>query len=76
MALVDEQGLRDDPERARGVGDVDGYDRLHGAAPAKVERIAPLLGQDTDRVLSELLGLTADDLAALHAAGVIEPLTK
>jgi formyl-CoA transferase len=50
--------------------------RLHGAAPATVERIAPLLGQDTDRVLSELLGLSADDLAALHAAGVIEPVTK
>jgi formyl-CoA transferase len=47
--------------------------RLHGAEPA-VARPAPLLGQDTDRVLTELLGLTADDLAALHAAGVIEPV--
>ena len=49
--------------------------RLHGSAPSTVERPAPLLGQDTDRVLSELLGLTTDELAALHGAGVIEPVT-
>ncbi len=49
--------------------------RLHGSAPAAVERPAPLLGQDTDRVLAELLGLSGDELAALHAAGVIEPAT-
>jgi CoA:oxalate CoA-transferase len=48
--------------------------RLHGSAPRGVERMAPLLGQDTDRVLAELLGLGADELAALHAAGVIEPV--
>jgi len=35
---------------------------------------APLLGQDTYRVLSELLGLTAKELEALHAGGVIEPV--
>jgi formyl-CoA transferase len=49
--------------------------RLHGSAAGAVERAAPLLGQDTDRVLSELLGLGGDELAALHAAGVIEPAT-
>jgi formyl-CoA transferase len=48
--------------------------RLHGATPATIERPAPLLGQDTDRVLAELLGLGADELAELHAAGVIEPV--
>jgi crotonobetainyl-CoA:carnitine CoA-transferase CaiB-like acyl-CoA transferase len=48
--------------------------RLHGSAPATVARPAPLLGHDTDRVLSELLGLTGDELTALHAAGVIEPV--
>ena len=48
--------------------------RLHGSAPGTVARPAPLLGQDTDRVLSELLGLGADELARLHAAGVIEPV--
>jgi len=47
---------------------------LHGSPPAVVERPAPLLGQDTDRVLGELLGLGAGALAALHAAGVIEPV--
>jgi crotonobetainyl-CoA:carnitine CoA-transferase CaiB-like acyl-CoA transferase len=47
--------------------------RLHGADPAVV-RPAPLLGQDTDRVLAEILGLGKDDLAALHAAGGIEPV--
>jgi crotonobetainyl-CoA:carnitine CoA-transferase CaiB-like acyl-CoA transferase len=49
--------------------------RLHGSAPASIERAAPLLGQDTDRVLAELLKLGPDDLARLHAAGVIEPVT-
>ena len=48
--------------------------RLHGSDPATVARPAPLLGQDTDRVLGEILGLKADELAALHAAGVIEPV--
>ena len=47
--------------------------RLHGAEPA-VARPAPLLGQDTDRVLADILGLSKDELAALHAAGVIEPV--
>jgi formyl-CoA transferase len=50
--------------------------RLHGSAPSSVDRPAPLLGQDTDRVLSEVLGLHAAELAALHAAGVIEPITS
>jgi len=48
--------------------------RFHGSGPAAVARPAPLLGQDTDRVLSELLGLSADELARLHAARVIEPV--
>ena len=48
--------------------------RLHASGPAGVDRPAPLLGQDTDRVLSELLGVTNDELAALHASGVIEPV--
>jgi crotonobetainyl-CoA:carnitine CoA-transferase CaiB-like acyl-CoA transferase len=49
--------------------------RLHGSAPAAVARPAPLLGQDTDRVLSELLGLPEAAIAALHDGGVIEPVT-
>jgi crotonobetainyl-CoA:carnitine CoA-transferase CaiB-like acyl-CoA transferase len=49
--------------------------RLHGSDPAVVTRPAPLLGQDTDRVLAELCGLSSDELAALHVSGVIEPVT-
>ena len=48
--------------------------RLHGSGSRPVERMAPLLGQDTDRVLTELLDLHADELTALHASGVIEPV--
>ena len=33
----------------------------------------PLLGEDTDAVLTDLAGLTADELAALRADGVIGP---
>jgi crotonobetainyl-CoA:carnitine CoA-transferase CaiB-like acyl-CoA transferase len=47
--------------------------RFHGCPPASVDRPAPLLGADTDRVLSELLGVGTDELATLHASGVIEP---
>jgi formyl-CoA transferase len=48
--------------------------RLHGCERGRAARSAPLLGQDTDRVLAELLGLGPDELAALHAAGVIDPV--
>jgi crotonobetainyl-CoA:carnitine CoA-transferase CaiB-like acyl-CoA transferase len=48
--------------------------RLHGSDPATITRPAPLLGQDTDRVLGELLGLSTDELSALHASGAIEPV--
>jgi formyl-CoA transferase len=48
--------------------------RLHGSTGGAVERRAPLLGEHTDRVLSELLGLDAAELARLHAARVIEPV--
>jgi CoA:oxalate CoA-transferase len=49
--------------------------RLHGSAPATVDRVAPLLGQDTERVLSEVLNLSVDELAGLRAAGVTAPAT-
>lgn len=48
--------------------------RFHASGPAAVHRPAPLLGQDTDRVLRELLHLSDAELAALHAAGVVEPI--
>lgn len=44
--------------------------RLHGSDPAAVERVAPALGADTDRVLAELLGLTCGDLTDLRGRGV------
>ena len=42
------------------------------ATPGTVSTPAPLLGQDTAAVLTELLGLDERTLAALAAAGVTE----
>jgi 2-methylfumaryl-CoA isomerase len=41
-----------------------------GAAPRQPTRPAPLLGADTDRVLSEVLGLSAAEIGRLHDAGI------
>ncbi|HTW52461.1 MAG TPA: CoA transferase [Stellaceae bacterium] len=41
-----------------------------GAAPRQPTRPAPLLGQHTDEVLSEVLGLCAAEIARLHDAGI------
>jgi 2-methylfumaryl-CoA isomerase len=41
-----------------------------GAAPRQPTRPAPLLGADTDRVLSEMLGLSAAEVGRLHDAGI------
>jgi formyl-CoA transferase len=38
--------------------------------PGSIRRAGPALGEHTDEVLGALLGLDADELAALHAAGV------
>jgi crotonobetainyl-CoA:carnitine CoA-transferase CaiB-like acyl-CoA transferase len=42
------------------------------ATPVQLRRAPPLLGQHTDEVLAEL-GLGPDDIAALHAQGVLGP---
>lgn len=42
------------------------------ATPGELDRPAPLLGQHTDEVLRELLGLSDEQLAALTAEGVTE----
>jgi crotonobetainyl-CoA:carnitine CoA-transferase CaiB-like acyl-CoA transferase len=41
--------------------------------PGTVRTPAPLLGEHTDTVLRERLGVSDDDLAALRRAGVIGP---
>ena len=41
------------------------------ATPAAMRTAAPLLGEHTDAVLRELLGLSDDEIAALRAAGAI-----
>jgi crotonobetainyl-CoA:carnitine CoA-transferase CaiB-like acyl-CoA transferase len=42
------------------------------ATPGALTSAAPLLGQDTSAVLTDLLGLDENELAALAAAGVTE----
>lgn len=45
--------------------------RLHGGVSRGIERLAPLLGQDTDFVLRDLLSLKNDELNELRRRGVI-----
>ena len=40
--------------------------------PGAIRRAAPQLGQHTDYVLRELLGKSEEEIAALHASGVLE----
>ncbi len=42
------------------------------AAPATIDRAAPLLGEHTDEILREYLGYPAEKIAALRAAGVVK----
>lgn len=42
------------------------------ASPVEYQRPAPMLGQDTDAVLRERLGLSDEQLAGLKALGIIE----
>jgi crotonobetainyl-CoA:carnitine CoA-transferase CaiB-like acyl-CoA transferase len=46
------------------------YFRMSGT-PGGVRAPAPLLGQHTDEVLTERLGLSRDELAGLHARGIL-----
>ena len=50
--------------------------RLHTGGKSEIRRPAPTLGQDTNAVLGELLGLKAEELAKLHDAGVTVPVTE
>jgi crotonobetainyl-CoA:carnitine CoA-transferase CaiB-like acyl-CoA transferase len=51
---------------------MDGPPFLLSDTPARVSGPGPLLGEHTDRVLAELLGLGDGELAALRADGIIE----
>jgi crotonobetainyl-CoA:carnitine CoA-transferase CaiB-like acyl-CoA transferase len=42
------------------------------ATPCAVQSPGPLLGQHTDEVLSEVLGLSTSEIATLRDAGALE----
>jgi len=42
------------------------------AAPAAIDRAAPLLGEHTDEILREYLGYPAEKIAALRATGIVK----
>ncbi len=50
--------------------------RLHAGGKAEIRRPAPTLGQHTDAVLGELLGLAAAELSRLRTQGVTVPVTE
>jgi len=50
---------------------VDGVPFLASRMPGRVAAPAPLLGEQTDRVLEEVLGLGRDEIGGLRAAGVV-----
>jgi formyl-CoA transferase len=45
------------------------------ASPSDVKR-SPLLGEHTDEILRDVLGFTAQEIAAIKAAGATEPAKK
>jgi CoA:oxalate CoA-transferase len=49
--------------------------RLHAGGKPEIRSPAPTLGQHTEAVLAELLGLKAEELATLRAERVTEPVT-
>ena len=49
--------------------------RLHAGGKGEIRSPAPTLGQHTEKVLAELLGLKAEELASLRAQRVTEPVT-
>ena len=50
---------------------VDGLPAHFSKTDWKIERGAPCLGQHTDEVLAEVLGYDADEIARLHAEGIV-----
>jgi crotonobetainyl-CoA:carnitine CoA-transferase CaiB-like acyl-CoA transferase len=49
----------------------DGLATRFSATPGKLRKAAPCLGEDTDYVLSEVLGLSEDEIVAYAVAGVL-----
>ncbi|MFN0093496.1 MAG: CaiB/BaiF CoA transferase family protein [Dehalococcoidia bacterium] len=49
----------------------DGFASSFSATPPALRCPGPLLGQDTDRVLTEVLGLSDDEVVALAASGAL-----
>jgi crotonobetainyl-CoA:carnitine CoA-transferase CaiB-like acyl-CoA transferase len=50
--------------------------RLHAGGKSEIKRAAPTLGQHTDAVLGELLGITSGELLELRSQGVTLPVTE
>jgi len=50
--------------------------RLHTGGKGEIRSPAPTLGQHTEKVLAELLGFKAEELAKLRAERVTEPVTE
>ena len=53
-----------------------GRSLCHAGGKAEIRSPAPTLGQHTEKVLAELLGLKAAELAELRAQHVTEPVTE
>ncbi len=47
--------------------------RFHGSEHRGIDRLAPELGEDTDKILRDFLGKDDEEIESLHASGVIEP---
>lgn len=63
LALLDQPGIGRYP--------VPGSPFAFGALPREPPRRAPLLGEHTDEILSEVVGLGGAEIARLHDAGVV-----
>lgn len=59
------------PHPIVGVRDHSGIPWLNAVRPNGVRAPAPLMGADTDDVLTRILGRTADEIAALRASGAL-----
>jgi formyl-CoA transferase len=79
--IAEDEGLRatgtvvevDHPERGKYLS--VGCPIKLSDSPAEVKR-SPLLGEHTDEILTEVLGYTADEVAAIKASGATEPAQR